>query len=142
MKLRRTVTVTLAMMLMFVGILCRSIAAWDAFPGENGKSAFMLNAYFAGPEAGLYTINPDGSGFTKLLSVPASPHGAGPPKWSPDGTKIVFDAEFGGDDQIYVINADGTGLRQLTFTPAPVFFENRDPAWSPDGAKIVFSSHH
>ena len=139
MKYRRAVTATLAILLISTGILCPSIAAWAAFRGANGKIAFMMNSSFAGPEAGLYTINPDGSGLTKLLSVPASPHSGGPPKWSPDGTKIAFDAEFGGFDQIYVINADGTGLTQLTFSPAG---ENHVTRESPDGARIVLSSNH
>jgi len=101
------------------------------------KLAMMENAYFAGSEAGLYTINADGSGLTKLLSVPPSPHGGSIPRWSPDETKIAFDAEFGGNDEIYVINQDGTGLQQLTFDPAG----DRDPVWSPDGTKIVFDSN-
>ena len=105
--------------------------------GCTKKIAMMVNGFFAGPEAGLYTINANGFGLRKLLAVPASPHGGGFPSWSPDGTKIAFDAEFGGNDEIYVINQDGTGLQQLTFDSA----EDRDPAWSPDGTRIVFSSN-
>ena len=100
------------------------------------KIAMMDHAGF-GSQSGLYTINADGSVLTKLLSVPASPHGGGFPRWSPDGTKIIFDAEFGGNDKIYVINQDGSGFEQLTFGSAV----DRDPAWSPDGTMIVFSSN-
>ena len=46
--------------------------------------------------------------------------GGGWPRWSPDGTKIAFDAEFGGNDEIYMINQDGTGLQQLTFDWQPI----------------------
>jgi dipeptidyl aminopeptidase/acylaminoacyl peptidase len=59
------------------------------------------------------------------------------PRWSPDGTKIVFhNSPDGVSSDIYVANADGTGLRQLT--------DARDidasPIWSPDGTQIVFES--
>lgn len=100
------------------------------------KLAMIVNGSDAGT-AGLYTINADGSKLTKLLSVPVSSHGGGFPRWSPDGSKIAFDAEFGGNDDIYVVNQDGTGLQQLTFDPAG----DRDPAWSPDGRRMVFSSN-
>lgn len=55
------------------------------------------------------------------------------PKWSPDGTKIVFSRHTGtGARQIYVRNADGTGATQLTTTGGI------RPAWSPDGTQIAF----
>ena len=56
--------------------------------------------------------------------------------WSPDGTKLVFDAVVGGNDDLYVIDRDGTGLRRLTFSPAI----DENPSWSPDGQHIVFDS--
>ena len=34
--------------------------------------------------------------------------------WSPDGTKIAFIANRGGDRRIFVMNADGTDLVRLT----------------------------
>ena len=114
-----------------------TVGVGSASQGCQKKLAMMVNASFAGPEAGLYTIQADGSRLTKLLSVPAESHGGSWPHWSPDGTKILFDADFGGHDEIYVINEDGTNLTQLTFDSAV----NRDPDWSPDGAMIVFSSN-
>jgi hypothetical protein len=58
------------------------------------------------------------------------------PSWSPDGTKIVFDTDRHGDDQIYVMNADGSNQTRLTNNA----FADGAPKWSPDGLKIAFHS--
>ena len=47
------------------------------------------------------------------------------PAWSPDGTKIAFTSDRGGDDEIYVMNADGTGPTNLTNNDAFDF----EPDW-------------
>ncbi len=36
------------------------------------------------------------------------------PKWSPDGTKILYTSKEKGNYDVYIMNADGTGKRQLT----------------------------
>ncbi|HYP01038.1 MAG TPA: carboxypeptidase regulatory-like domain-containing protein [Pyrinomonadaceae bacterium] len=60
------------------------------------------------------------------------------PEWSPDSTKVVFNAYNGAGSDIYVVNADGTGLTKLTTS-----IENDTrPLWSPDGSKITFLSHN
>jgi len=56
------------------------------------------------------------------------------PKWSPDGSKILFAVKDVWN--LYTINADGTGLTQLTD------FRSNNGDWSPDGSKIVFQSDH
>jgi Tol biopolymer transport system component len=65
-------------------------------------------------------------------------HGSddGWPSWSPDGQRIAFHSNRGGDWEIWVVNLDGTGLTNLTNTPG----EDRFPAWSPDGSQIAFAS--
>jgi eukaryotic-like serine/threonine-protein kinase len=40
------------------------------------------------------------------------------PRWSDDGSQIVFEASFTGTSQIYMMNADGSGRQQLTNAPA------------------------
>jgi Tol biopolymer transport system component len=85
--------------------------------------------------AEIYTINPDGTGLTRLAFNNYEERG---PSWSPDGSRIVFTARVGthgGDNfEICVVNADGTNFVQLTDNA--VF--DATPTFSPDGEKIVF----
>jgi TolB protein len=60
----------------------------------------------------------------------------GSPAWSPDGTRLAFYSERGGNAEIYVMHADGTGVTQLTRTSADEGY----PSWSPDGRTIAFDS--
>ncbi len=36
------------------------------------------------------------------------------PAWTPDGKRIVYQAEIDGAKQLFLINPDGTGKKQLT----------------------------
>jgi TolB protein len=54
------------------------------------------------------------------------------PKFSPDGSKIVFSSAKESPPQIFVMDADGCNIKQLT-TEGGTY-----PAWSPDGSKIVY----
>ncbi|MGH2662737.1 MAG: hypothetical protein ACRDH8_07990 [Actinomycetota bacterium] len=58
------------------------------------------------------------------------------PRYSPDGSTIVFVSDRDGNEEIYTANADGGTLRRLTNHPA----SDLDPTWSPDGDEIVFNS--
>jgi Tol biopolymer transport system component len=39
------------------------------------------------------------------------------PSWSPDGSKIAFDSDRDGNDEIYVMAADGSNQTRLTNSP-------------------------
>jgi len=58
------------------------------------------------------------------------------PSWSPDGTRIAFQSDRSGNQDIWLVNVDGSGLVQLTHDPA----DDLHPAWSPDGTRIAFTS--
>lgn len=59
------------------------------------------------------------------------------PKYSPDGTKIVFGSDRLGAYEIWVADADGSHARRLTsFGGTGV----GTPNWSPDGTQIVFDA--
>lgn len=72
-----------------------------------------------------------------LQSQTASPrialNGASP-EVSPDGTRVLFVSDRGGQGQIYIMNADGSNVRQLTSAASGAL----SPAWSADGKRFAF----
>jgi len=77
----------------------------------------------------------------------SGPHGNGNNQavWSPDGKRIAFSSDRGGNSDIYVMNVDGSHVQQLTRDPfANLYFQrsalDQMPTWSPDGTHIAFVS--
>jgi dipeptidyl aminopeptidase/acylaminoacyl peptidase len=69
------------------------------------------------------------------ISTVASGHGGiGAPRWSPDGSRIVFDASDGQLNQIFVYKIGDPAAAKLKERPANAFA----PDWSPDGTALVF----
>ncbi len=98
------------------------------FSPDNLKITFIDNA------DNLYTINRDGTNLQTLTGGVFLRD----PRWSPDGTKIVFsmNPSAGSNPDVFIINSDGTSLINLTNTQ---FYYDQHPTWSPDGTKILFS---
>ena len=65
------------------------------------------------------------------------------PKFSRDGQKIAFSAEYSGSRQVYVMNTDGSGLKQLTYyndvgpMPPRGGYDYRVLDWSADDQNIL-----
>ena len=128
--LRRPSAAWLALALVLLVCLALPSMAGAAFPGRNGKIAFAFGVI----DTDIYTVNPDGTGATRLTSGQGYDHR---PAWSPDGTKIAFERwSYEVPGEIYVMNADGTGVTNVTNSD-PAWEE--DPSWSPDGSKLAFT---
>jgi len=78
--------------------------------------------------------NTDGGTPTNLTNAPGGADYI--PNFSPDGTKIAFESNRDGNNEIYIMNADGTGQTNLTNSAG----NDYRPMFSPDGTKIVFYS--
>ncbi|MEJ2211441.1 MAG: AAA family ATPase [Anaerolineae bacterium] len=82
----------------------------------------------------LYVMSSDGSNRTLLAPAQASFLSA--PSWSPDGGRLAFISDRGGQADLWVVDVDGGNLRNLTNDEA----KDHSPAWSPDGEWIAFAS--
>ena len=74
-------------------------------------------------------MNSDGTNQRPLTSGSPEYH----PRWSPDGSKILFTRGRGFDRHVVVVNADGTN--ELNLTPGSY---GADATWSSDGRAIAY----
>jgi TolB protein len=83
----------------------------------------------------VYAVNVDGSGLQQLTTDPAWD---GFPTWSPDGTRIVFASDRGGDPcDLYVLELVSGIITRVTDTPTIC---EQEASWSPNGEQLAFRS--
>ena len=81
----------------------------------------------------LYTIPIEGGTATRLTHGMAHDFA---PRFSPDGSEIVFVSDRSGDNNLWLMSADGNDVRALTKGVGSAFMS---PDWTPDGDYIVAS---
>jgi Tol biopolymer transport system component/DNA-binding winged helix-turn-helix (wHTH) protein len=96
---------------------------------KDGQSV----AYVSYPEGILWKANRDGSNPIQLSDPPIDVF---QPRWSPDGTQIIFD-NGSAEGEIYIVSAQSGVPRKLLPEGSG---RQSDPDWSPDGHKVVFGS--
>jgi TolB protein len=102
-----------------------------AFATENPRTGH--------PE--IWVVNADGSVPRQLTDTPKAK--VGPtwslfPRFSLDGSKILYASTQSGSSQIWIMNENGSGKRRLTNGVATDAPDANAPNWSPDGKHIVF----
>jgi len=82
----------------------------------------------------VWMADADGKNLTQLTNFEG--HWMGGVSWSPDGTRLVFDARPNGVSNIYMVRISDHKVEHLIDSP----YEDRVPTWSNDGSSIYFSS--
>jgi Tol biopolymer transport system component len=127
-------TARLPVLAVFAAVVAVAVSggtAKGAFPGANGKLAFVKSG---ASSTDIWVPDARGSNQVQLTTDPA---GDRSPRWSPDGTKIAFASNRDGDFEIFVMNADGSNQHQLTFNSGA---NDRFPAWTADGLQIIYDT--
>ena len=84
----------------------------------------------------IYVMDADGQNEQRLTE---NRKNDGAPSWSPDGKRIVFEADRKGDFEnydVYVMDADGGNQQKLTNDRG----WDSSPSWSPNGERVAFMS--
>ena len=86
----------------------------------------------ASPQEDLFIVRPDGTGQSQLTNDAARDR---IPRWSADGSRILFYSDRGGEYGAWTIRADGSDLKAIPHGPGPLY----SPLWSPDGRWLAGS---
>ncbi len=120
-------------------ITSTQLDAYPQFSPDGERVAFISNRS-GHPE--LWICNREGSDLVSLTSFgnAFAAEGAsfiGPPRWSPDGRRLAFEAlvdEYAG---VYITDVDSPTPQRLT----PETFDALAPSWSRDGRWIYFGAN-
>jgi Tol biopolymer transport system component len=97
-------------------------------PSPDGERLVFAST---GGQEDLFVVDLDGENLRRLTD---DGHRDRTPRWSPDGSRIVFYSNRSGRYEIWTIRPDGSDLRRLTDERK---HELHNPAWSPDGRRIA-----
>jgi Tol biopolymer transport system component len=114
--------------------------AWPDWSPDGKRIVYTV--YSASESGRLFVMNADGSGrhpiAASVIERLTGKSNGEEPAWSPDGSKIAFSGNAGGDNaEIYTMKADGSHRTRLTDIPGG---DHWPPTWSPDGTRIAFTS--
>jgi serine/threonine protein kinase/Tol biopolymer transport system component len=84
------------------------------------------------PQEDLFVVGSNGRGLRRLTR---DDHKDRIPRWSPDGSSLLFYSNRSGNYEAWQIRADGSGLTRLTQFGRAVY----NPIWSPDGRRLAFN---
>ena len=78
----------------------------------------------------------DRKGHEEPIAAPLRAYGHGPPRLSPDGTRVATTITDQGNVEVWIWDFARETLRRLTFSPGV----DSMPLWTPDGRRIIYMS--
>jgi TolB protein len=102
-------------------------------PRWSPDGRWVLYSMAIGGNTDIYKVSSAGGGTpVKLTDSPGIDIGG---SFSPDGSKVVFESDRSGSQQVYIMNVDGSNQQRISF------FGGRaaTPEWSPRGDQIAFT---
>jgi TolB protein len=114
----------------------KGIQMWPTW-SPDGRRLVYANSH-CGMDCGrfiqeLWVADPNGGWARQLLMTNSF---CQQPAWAPNGMKIAFSSDKGGNFDIWVISLDDWKLEQITNDESL----DKYPAWSPDGKRLAFIS--
>ncbi|MEK6273427.1 MAG: hypothetical protein AABM42_12425 [Actinomycetota bacterium] len=110
-------------------------AARAAFPGSNGRIAYIGVPSYATIHTDIFTVLPNGSGFEQLTDNGVSEY---EPSWSSTGRRLTFIrgvAGTVGGYQVFKMNASGGNQTRVTHDDGI----DSSPGFSPNGRRIAYA---
>jgi Tol biopolymer transport system component len=112
--------------------------SWDIGPqcSPDGTRLVFFRLDLATSREAVFTVETDG---TDEVGVTPPELNAANPNWSPDGRRVLFNAEAAsGVSNVYEVGASGTAVTNLT-RQGPGGFHYLSASFSPDGMRIATS---
>jgi Tol biopolymer transport system component len=111
-------------------------AGWSP---DGSQIAFASDRARSSGRTEIYVMDADGTNVRRVTTLPRKAKFDFAPRFSPDGTKLVFTRYITdtGRSALFTVRVDGGGLKQLT----PWGNGAEDADWSPDGKKLVFEAY-
>jgi tricorn protease len=121
----------LALLALFAAVASPASAQVDArLFREPAVSADKIAFVYAGD---IWLVPKAGGTAVRLSSPPGEESF---PRFSPDGTKLAYSADYDGNTDVYVVPVAGGEPVRLTHHPMP----DRVVGWHPDGTRVLFAS--